>query len=85
MEMTKEYIQGYCDAIIASHDRTEIKAKVEKNFFGGIDITISWEESYHPNKNNKIGGYMVFSEIQDIKALGSNISNFLLTKFQGNN
>ncbi len=81
MEMTKEYIQGYCDAILDMADRAELKAKVEKNFFGAIDITITWEESYDPNKNNKFGGYKVFSDIKDIKTLGSDLSNFLRTKF----
>ena len=85
MEMTNtHYVQGYCDAIIAMHEgldyRINVKADVHINFFGTMDVTINWRESYHPETNDKIGGYMVFGDRKDMQSLGFDLLNFLDTQ-----
>ena len=75
------YVQGYCDSIIAMHEgldyRINVKAGVHINFFGTMEVTIKWIESYDPVTKEEIGGYMVFSDRKDIQSLGFDLSSFL--------
>jgi len=81
MNYSKEFIEGYCQALIDTNENIgselDVKANVYFNELSkGYDVTIIWCEGYDNAKDEDLMNYKHF-EVTNLKNFGFELVNFL--------